>query len=157
MNFMRAMLLPALLVCCAAVAAPSPTPRPALTAEQLGAIDTFVQSEMAQMQIPGVAVGVFSRGEMLLAKGYGLANVELDVPVKPETVFQSASIGKQFTATAIMMLVEQGRVSLDDSITKYFPNAPASWRPILVENLLSNTSGLAEYGTRERSGPSGPF
>ena len=157
MNFMRATLLPALLLCSLAVAAPSPTPRPALTAEQLVAIDAFVQSEMAQMQIPGVAVGVFSRGEMLLAKGYGLANVELNVPVKPETLFQSASIGKQFVATAIMMLVEQGRVSLDDSITKYFPDAPTSWKPILVENLLSHTSGLAEYGTHERIGPSGPF
>lgn len=112
---------------------------------------------MAQMQVPGAAVGVFSRGEMLLAKGYGLANVELDVPVKPETIFQSGSIGKQFVATAIMMLVEQGRVSLDDSVTKYFPDAPPSWRPILVENLLSNTSGLAEYETHERIGPKGPF
>ncbi len=112
---------------------------------------------MARTQVPGAAVGVFSRGEMLLAKGYGLANVELDVPAKPETIFQSGSIGKQFVATAIMMLVEQGRVSLDDSITKYFPDAPATWKPILVKNLLSNTSGLAEYATRERIGPNGPF
>jgi CubicO group peptidase (beta-lactamase class C family) len=135
----------------------SPTPRPPLTSAQIGAIDTFVQSEMARTHVPGAAVGVFSRGQILLAKGYGLANVELDVPVKPETIFQSGSVGKQFVATAIMMLVEQGRVSLDDSITKYFPGAPASWRPIRVKNLLSHTSGLAEYETPERTGPNGPF
>ena len=77
--------------------------------------------------------------------------------MKPETVFQSGSVGKQFVSTAIMMLVEQGRVSLNDSITKYFPHAPASWKPILIKNLLSHTSGLAEYESDERTGPNGPF
>jgi CubicO group peptidase (beta-lactamase class C family) len=60
----------------------------------------------------------------LLAKGYGLANVELNVPVKPETIFQSGSVGKQFVSAAMMMLGEEGKVSLDDSVTKYFPDAP---------------------------------
>ncbi len=87
----------------------------------------------------------------LLAKGYGLANVELSVPVKPETIFQSGSVGKQFLSAAVMLLVEQGKVSLDDSITKYFPEAPAAWKPILVKNLLSHTSGLAEYRRRNRA------
>jgi CubicO group peptidase (beta-lactamase class C family) len=100
---------------------------------------------------------VYSRGKVLLAKGYGLANVELSVPVKPETIFQSGSVGKQFLAAAMMMLVEDGKVSLDDSVTKYFPEAPASWKPILIKNLLSHTSGLAEYETPERTGPGGPF
>ncbi len=154
---MRKALVLTVLGCCAAAAAPSPTPRPALAGEQIGAIDTIVQSEMARTRVPGAAVGVFSRGELLLAKGYGLANVELDVPVKPETIFQSGSVGKQFVAAAIMMLVEQRRVSLDDSIAKYFPGAPSSWKPILVKNLLSHTSGLAEYETDEWTGPKGPF
>ncbi|HEX8828668.1 MAG TPA: serine hydrolase domain-containing protein, partial [Xanthobacteraceae bacterium] len=145
------------LACCIAAAGPSPMPRPALSASQIGAIDAFVQSEMARTHVPGAAVGVFSRGVMLLAKGYGSADVELNAPVKSETIFQSGSVGKQFVATAIMMLVEQGRVSLDDSITKYFPNAPASWKPIRVKNLLSHTSGLAEYETTGRTGPNGPF
>ena len=57
-----------------------------------------------------------------------MSNVELQVPVKPETVFQSGSVGKQFTATAVMMLVEEGKVGLDDPLTKYFPDAPASWK-----------------------------
>jgi uncharacterized protein (TIGR03435 family) len=128
-----------------------------LTADKLDSIDSLVRDEMQSEQIPGLAVGVYSRGQILLAKGYGLANVELNVLVKPETIFQSGSVGKQFVSAAIMMLVEEGKVGLDDSIVKYFPNAPASWKPILVKNLLSHTSGLAEYSTGERAGPKGPF
>ncbi len=112
---------------------------------------------MARQKIPGLAVGIYSRGKILLAKGYGLADVELDVPAKPETVFQTGSVGKQFVSAAILMLVEEGKLSLDDSITKYFPDAPATWKPILIKNLLSHTSGLSEYESGDRSGPNGPF
>jgi CubicO group peptidase (beta-lactamase class C family) len=132
-------------------------PRAPLTAAQVTAIDAFVTKEMSREHVPGLAVGVYSRGRVLLAKGYGLANVELSVPVKPETLFQSGSVGKQFVSAAMMMLVEDGRVSLDDSITKYFPGAPAAWQPIQIKNLLSHTSGLAEYETPERTKPGGPF
>ena len=65
-----------------------------------------------------------TNGHIVLAKGYGLANVEHQVPVKPETVFQSGSVGKQLTATAVMMLVESGKISLDDGISKYLTNSP---------------------------------
>ena len=128
-----------------------------LSSHQLQAIDTFVAQEMARERIPGLAVGVYSRGRVLLAKGYGQANVELSVPVKPETLFQSGSVGKQFVSAAIMMLVEEGKLSLDDSITKYFTNAPAAWKPILIKNLLSHTSGLSEYESGDRTGPKGDF
>ena len=128
-----------------------------LDGERLQAIDAFVASEMVKEHVPGLELGIYNRGQILLAKGYGEANIELGVPVKPETVFQSGSMGKQFVSAAIMMLVEEGRVSLDDSITKYFPDAPAAWKPILIKNLLSHTSGLAEYESDERTGPSGPF
>src|ERR1700676_2774682 len=128
-----------------------------LTAEQIRAIDHYVDGEMKREDVPGIAVGIYSRGQILLAKGYGLANIELNVPVKAETVFQSGSVGKQFAAAAIMMLVEEGRVGLEDSITKYFPNAPQGWQEIRVKNLLSHTSGLSEYESNERTGPSGPF
>jgi CubicO group peptidase (beta-lactamase class C family) len=131
--------------------------RPPIDPQRLKAIDSFVTTQMAKQKIPGVAVGIYSRGQILLAKGYGQANVELDVPVKPETIFQSGSVGKQFVSAAIMMLVEEGKVSLDDSITKYFPDAPATWKPILIKNLLSHTSGLAEYESGDRIGPKGPF
>ncbi len=128
-----------------------------LSPEQLASIDNFVAAEMTREQLPGLALGIYSRGRILLAKGYGLSNVELSVAVKPETLFQSGSAGKQFVSAAVMMLVEEGKLSLDDSIAKYFPNAPESWKPILVKNLLSHTSGLAEYESPERIGPKGPF
>jgi CubicO group peptidase (beta-lactamase class C family) len=120
-------------------------------------IDRYVMAKMERQRIPGVEVGIYRDRIALLEKGYGLANVELQVPVRPETIMQSGSVGKQFTATAIMMLVEQGKVGLDDSITKYFPDAPARWKDIKVKNLLSHTSGLAEYESDERTKPGGEF
>ncbi|MEP6621638.1 MAG: TIGR03435 family protein [bacterium] len=131
--------------------------RKELTPGQLGDIDRYVADQMKKDRVPGVAVGVYRRGDILLAKGYGLANLELNVPVNPATIFQSGSVGKQFVSAAIMMLVEDGKIGLDESITKYFPDAPDWWKPILVKNLLSHTSGLAEYEGGERSAPSGPF
>ena len=112
---------------------------------------------MARQHVPGMALGVYRDGQILLAKGYGLSNVELNVPVKPKTVFQSGSVGKQFTAVAIMMLVEEGKLSLDDPITRYFPGSPAWWDAIRVRHLLSHTSGLAEYGSGDVVKPGGPF
>ena len=134
-----------------------PAPRAPLDSHQLQSIDFFITTEMARQKIPGLAVGIYSRGQTLLAKGYGQANVELSVSVKPETIFQSGSVGKQFVSAAIMMLVEERKLSLDDSITKYFSEAPAGWKPILIENLLSHTSGLSEYESEDRAGPKGPF
>lgn len=127
------------------------------SAEQVASIDRYVKAEMRREHIPGLAVGVYSRRQILLVKGYGLANLELNVAVKPETLFQSGSVGKQFVSAAMMMLVEEGKIGLDDSIVKYFPNAPKNWEGIRVKNLLSHTSGLAEYESDERVGPKGPF
>jgi CubicO group peptidase (beta-lactamase class C family) len=135
----------------------TPLPVPELTSDQKSNIDVYVTAEMNREHIPGLAVGIYSRGQILLAKGFGLANVELNVPVKAETIFQSGSVGKQFVSAAMMILVEEGKIGLDDSITKYFPHAPESWKPILVKNLLSHTSGLAEYESDQRTGPKGPF
>jgi CubicO group peptidase (beta-lactamase class C family) len=137
--------------------AQTPQSLPPVDAQHIQAIDKFVDAEMARQKIPGLALGIYSRGTILLAKGYGQANLELNVPVKPETIFQSGSVGKQFVSAAIMMLVEEGKISLDDSVTKYFPEAPATWKPILIRNLLSHTSGLSEYEADERTGPKGPF
>ena len=123
----------------------------------LQSVDEHVAAELPKQRIPGLALGVYRDGEIVKAKGYGLANVELSVPVHPDTIFQSGSMGKQFTATAIMMLVEEGKLSLDDSITKYFPEAPPSWRNIKIRNLLSHTSGLGEYESDERTKPGGPI
>lgn len=108
-------------------------------------VDDYVNTEMQKEHIPGLSLAVIKDGQIILAKGYGLANVELQVPVKPETVFQSGSMGKQFTATAVMMLVEEGRLSLADNITKYFPDAPPGWQNITVRHLLTHTAGTTDY------------
>lgn len=105
----------------------------------------YVNAEMARQHIPGVALLVARNGEIVRAQGFGFANVELRVPVKPDTLFQSGSMGKQFTATAIMMLVEEGKIGLDDSITKYFPEAPASWKAVTIRHLLTHTGGFTDY------------
>ena len=108
-------------------------------------VDKYVSGEIERQHIPGVALLVSRGGKIVQAEGFGLANVELQVPVKPETIFQSGSVGKQFTATAVMMLVEEGRVGLDDPLTKYFPDAPASWNEVTVRELLSHTAGFGDY------------
>ena len=108
-------------------------------------VDEYIRAEMVAQQRPGVSLAVVRNGEIVIARGYGLANVEHQVPVKPETIFQSGSMGKQFTATAVMMLVEDGKLSLDDKIIKYFPDGPAAWNNITVRHLLTHTSGMTDY------------
>jgi CubicO group peptidase (beta-lactamase class C family) len=110
-----------------------------------GAVETYVKGEMDRQHIPGLALLVAREGKIVRAQGFGFANLEHRVVVKPETVFQSGSLGKQFTATAVMMLVEDGDIGLDDSITKYLSDAPASWKPVTVRHLLSNTAGFTDY------------
>jgi CubicO group peptidase (beta-lactamase class C family) len=113
----------------------------------LSRIDSVVKAEMSRQKIPGVAVAIVSKGTVMMAKGYGEANVEHHVAVTPETVFESGSVGKQFTSTAVMLLVEDGKIGLEDPITKYFPDAPASWAGITVRHLLTHTSGIPDYTT----------
>ncbi len=108
-------------------------------------LDDFINTEMRRQSIPGLSLAVIKDGQPILIKSYGFSNVEHQVPVKPETVFQSGSMGKQFTATAVMILVEEGKLSLDDRISKYFTDAPAGWKNITVRHLLTHTSGLGEY------------
>src|SRR5258708_1404464 len=109
------------------------------------AVDQFVRAEMEKQHIPGLALLVSRSGQPIRQQGYGLSNVELQVPVRPETIFQSGSMGKQFTATAVMMLVEEGKVSLDDPLTKFFPEAPSAWKNVKVRHLLSHTGGFTAY------------
>jgi CubicO group peptidase (beta-lactamase class C family) len=109
------------------------------------AVGQFVQAEMKKQQIPGLALLVSRQGQPMRAEGFGLSNVELKVPTRPESIFQSGSMGKQFTATAVMMLVEAGKVGLEDPLTRYFPEAPASWKRVTVRELLSHTAGFTDY------------
>jgi CubicO group peptidase (beta-lactamase class C family) len=115
------------------------------TAAKSTSVAEYVRSEMQRQHIPGLALLVCRGGQIVRAQGYGLANVELQVPVKPETVFQSGSVGKQFTATAVMMLVEEGKIGLDDPLTKFFADAPATWKDVTVRELLSHTAGFGDY------------
>lgn len=116
-----------------------------LAGGQADAIDTIVLEAMASQRVPGMAVAVIRRGEVIKAQGYGLADVEHQVPVTDRTIFQSGSLGKQFTATAIMLQVQDGRLSLSDPLAKFFDEAPAAWRDITVRHLLTHTSGIPDY------------
>jgi len=100
---------------------------------------------MSVEKIPGISVAVMQDGKIIFTKGYGLANVEHTVPVKPETIFQSGSVGKAFTVFAIMMLVDEGKLKLDDKINKYFTDAPSEWDHITIRHLLEHTSGMGGY------------
>jgi CubicO group peptidase (beta-lactamase class C family) len=108
-------------------------------------VDRYVAAQMHEQRIPGLSLAVVRDGKIIKAKGYGYADLEFNAPVTPETKFESGSIGKQFTATAVMMLVEEGKIGLEDKITKYFPDAPARWNDITVRNLLSHESGIKDY------------
>ncbi len=91
---------------------------------------------------PGCAVGVSRGGRTVYTQGYGLANLEYGVKIRPDTIFESGSVAKQFTAGAILMLVADGKLSLDDPARKYLPELPDFGAPILVRHLLGHTSGL---------------
>lgn len=109
------------------------------------AIDRLIRAEMQRQQVPGVVVGVVKGGAVVKAQGYGYANLEHGVPAGLATVFQSGSLGKQFTAAAVMLQVEDGVLSLADPLTKFFPDAPKTWRSINVQHLLTHTSGIPGY------------
>ena len=100
---------------------------------------------MGRQRVPGVAVAVVKGGKVLVSRGFGLANVEHQVPVTDETIFQSGSLGKMFTSAAVMLQVEDGKIALSDPIAKFLPGAPAAWQGITVRHLLTHTSGIPDY------------
>jgi CubicO group peptidase (beta-lactamase class C family) len=108
-------------------------------------VDRYMRSQMAGLGIPGASVGVIKGGKLIKSAGYGFANLELKSPATPETVYELGSLTKQFTAAAVMLLVEEGKVDLNDSVTNYFPDAPASWKGITVRHLLTHTSGIQNH------------
>jgi CubicO group peptidase (beta-lactamase class C family) len=110
------------------------------------AADRFVAAEMARKHIPGVSLAVVRSGKVIKAQGYGLADLEHEIPVTPETVFKIGSVSKQFLATGIMLLAQDGRLSVDDPIAKHLDGVPESWRQITLRHLLTHTSGLLREG-----------
>lgn len=107
-------------------------------------IDQYIEKFREAQKIPGIAVLVVKDGQTVKAQGYGLANVEHNVPVKPETIFQSGSIGKQFTSAGILLLEREGKLNTQDPVSKYL-KAPKSWEKMTIYHLLTHTSGLGDY------------
>jgi CubicO group peptidase (beta-lactamase class C family) len=108
-------------------------------------VDKIVKTQMAEHRIPGVALTVIKNGQRVKTGAYGCSNLELKTPVTPDSVFEIGSVTKQFTAACIMLLVQDGRLSVDDPISKYLPNTPPAWSKITVRNLLTHTSGVKTY------------
>jgi CubicO group peptidase (beta-lactamase class C family) len=106
--------------------------------------DDYVMAEMRRRNIPALALGVVRDGKIVKQQAYGRANVELNVPATTETVFLLASITKTFTATGIMALVEEGKLSLDDPARKLISRLSPSWAGVTVRHLLTHTSGLPD-------------
>jgi CubicO group peptidase (beta-lactamase class C family) len=119
---------------------------PTLSFAQVDSTDIIVKQMMEKQKIIGLSLAVIKNGQPVVNKGYGLANVELNVPVTSETVIRIGSLSKQFFTTAIMKLMEEGKLNIDDSVHKYFTDAPETWRPITIKNLMSHTSGLQREG-----------
>src|SRR2546423_9846744 len=96
---------------------------------------------------PGCAVGVATGGKPVLAKGYGMADLEHDVAITPETIFEAGSVSKQFTAASVLLLAREGKLSLDDRVQKYIPEVPEYQTPITIRHMLNHTSGLRDGGS----------
>ena len=104
--------------------------------------DDALREEMTKRHIAGASVAVIRNGKVILARGYGSANVEQPVPAAAETIYQIGSTTKPFTATAIMMLVESGGISLDEEAAEYLPKLPAQYSEVTIRQLLTHTSGV---------------
>ncbi|MGH7720140.1 MAG: serine hydrolase domain-containing protein [Gemmatimonadaceae bacterium] len=109
------------------------------------AIDSIAEAEIKTGTVAGISIAVMRGDEVIVAKGYGMADVENQVPATENTVYRIGSITKQFTAAAIMQLAEQGKLSLDDELTKYFRDYPTQGRRVTVRHLLNHTSGIRSY------------
>jgi len=112
-------------------------------------VDGFVREQMEKYRIPGVALAIVRANEPPQVRTYGVANVELNVPVRPETVFEIGSLTKQFTAACILLLAEEGKLSLDDRISRHLAETPPAWSNITIRHLLTHTSGLRNYTGHE--------
>lgn len=108
-------------------------------------VDDYLQSEMSSHRIPGACLLVLNTNTPIKRGSYGLANLELRVPVSAETVFEIGSLTKQFTAACILLLAQDGKLSVDDKIEMHLHRIPESWGEITVRQLLTHTSGIKSY------------
>lgn len=105
-------------------------------------VDAKIRVAMEKQHIPGLSLAVIKNGKVIKAAGYGFANIEKKIPATPETIYELASVTKQFVAAGTMLLVEQGKVNLDAPVAKYLHNTPAAWTNVTVRRLLSHTAGF---------------
>ena len=110
-------------------------------------VDELVIAQMKSRHIPGLSLAVVFKGKVVNAASYGLADVDRRSLVSAQTTFDVGSVGKQFTAAAVLMLVERGKLRLEDPIGRYIADVPPAWRPITLRHLLTHTSGLKDYET----------
>src|SRR6185369_14054518 len=105
-------------------------------------VDDWVKAQLQVRHVPGVAIAVIKDGALLKSEGYGLADLEHDIPVQRNTVFKIGSASKQFIAAGVMLLVQDGKIRVDDRLGRYLEGIPATWQPVTIQQLLSHTSGL---------------
>jgi CubicO group peptidase (beta-lactamase class C family) len=118
---------------------------PALPIARADQVDNYLASQMQQHRIPGLTLKIIRDGKTIKTAAYGLANLELNVPAKPETVFEVGSITKQFTAAGILLLAQEGKLSVDDKISKHLKDTPETWADVTIRHLLTHTSGIKNY------------
>ena len=118
---------------------------PAPTVSHADEVDAYVTHFIQAKQIPGLSLSVVRDGKLVKAAGYGLANLELNSAATPETVYEIGSITKQFTAEAVLLLVEEGRLGLDDRLGKHLSGLPPAWQGLTLRQMLSHTSGLKDW------------
>lgn len=139
-----------LLVCFAAVITPAQTKSTIESNASSAKVDAYVLEKMKARNIPGLSLAIVRDGKIILAKGYGMANLELSVPATEKTIYHLASVTKTFTAMATMMLVQEGKISLEEPISKYFSDLPEAWRAVKIRQLLNHTSGIKSFSNNDK-------
>ena len=144
-----------LIICCALLALSAlaePTQKgPELPAETVKMIESLIQEEMSKQNIPGMSVALEIDGQVRYAKGFGMADLENSVPVKNTTAFRTASLAKPLTATAVMQLVEKGKIDLDAPIQQYCQSFPTKPWPVTARQILGHLSGIRHYKDDDES------
>ena len=105
-------------------------------------VDDYVRERMQAFGLPGVSIAIVDQGRVVKIAGYGLADVARQTPATPDTVYKIASVSKQFIATAVLLLAQDGALSVDDPVSKHLPGTPASWQGITIRHLLTHTGGI---------------
>ncbi|MDF7815996.1 serine hydrolase [Runella sp. MFBS21] len=107
-------------------------------------LESIIKREMQERRIPGLQIAVVQRGQIVLSKSYGIANLQYAIPVTSKSIFQINSCTKAFTGVAIMQLVEEGKIDLEAPVSRYLDSLPQAWQPVKVRQLLTHVSGLPD-------------